>query len=192
MAKDVATLRALAKSVLALRDLSTSPAERWEAGGRFVAEAFKCGALGHSEKVDCRIHVEMRLAHTGVNPFISAWAEAGDRLRHGVGPFPPRDLDSDFAEDCELIANTLMAEADRTDQQPSGQTEPTPKTDSTLIYQADAATFYNIPKSTLSKASKKQPGEPGYLWSGRHGARVFYRKADLARLARSRKKLTGQ
>lgn len=65
----------------------------------------------------------------------------------------------------------------------------TPKTDSTLIYQADAETFYNIPKSTLSKASNKKPGEPGYLWSGRKGKRVFYRKSDCNKLAKSRTKL---
>ncbi|MCP4256640.1 MAG: hypothetical protein GY774_03825 [Planctomycetes bacterium] len=65
----------------------------------------------------------------------------------------------------------------------------TPKIDSTLIYQADAATFYNIPKSTLSKASKKKSGELGYLWSGREGKRVFYRKSDCDKLARSRTKL---
>ena len=65
----------------------------------------------------------------------------------------------------------------------------TPKTDGSLIYQADAATFYNIPKSTLSKASNKKPGEPGYLWSGRDGKRVFYRKSDCSKLAKSRTKL---
>jgi hypothetical protein len=69
--------------------------------------------------------------------------------------------------------------------------DPTPKTDPTLIYQADAAEFYNIPKSTLSKASKKSPGEPGFLWSGGNGKRKWYRKSDLERLSRSRKKLKG-
>jgi hypothetical protein len=64
-----------------------------------------------------------------------------------------------------------------------------PGSDASLIYQSDAAEFYNIPKSTLSKSGKKQPGEPGYLWSGKKGSRVFYRKSDLVKLARSRQKL---
>jgi len=65
----------------------------------------------------------------------------------------------------------------------------TPETDQSLIYQANAETFYDIPKSTLSKASKKKPGEVGYLWSGHKGRRVFYRKEDCERLSRSRKRL---
>jgi hypothetical protein len=69
----------------------------------------------------------------------------------------------------------------------------TPQTDPSLTYQADAATFYNIPKSVLSKAAKKTPGEPGYLWSGCSGKgkkkRVWYRKEDLVKIARSRKAL---
>lgn len=72
-----------------------------------------------------------------------------------------------------------------------GVPELTPETDSKLIYQSDAATFYNIPKSTLSKAAAKTPGDLGYLWSGRKGSRVFYRKADLEKLAKSRRKLRG-
>ncbi len=67
--------------------------------------------------------------------------------------------------------------------------EKTPKTDSNLIYQSDAAEFYNIPKSTLSKDGRKTPGEPGYLWSGIDGRRRFYRKADLEKISRSRQKL---
>jgi hypothetical protein len=62
----------------------------------------------------------------------------------------------------------------------------TPETDPLLIYQADASTFYNIPKSTLSVAGNKNPGEPGYLWSARKGKRVFYRKKDCEKLSRSR------
>ena len=71
----------------------------------------------------------------------------------------------------------------------NGEPNATPKTDPTLIYQAAAADFYNIPKSTLSKASNKKPGEIGYLWSGRDGKRVFYRKSDCEKLARSRNTL---
>jgi hypothetical protein len=62
----------------------------------------------------------------------------------------------------------------------------TPKTNAQLIYQSDAAEFYNIPKGTLSKAAKKQPAEFGYLWSGQAGKRVFYQKADCLKLSRSR------
>jgi len=65
----------------------------------------------------------------------------------------------------------------------------TPETDSTLIYQADAATFYNIPKSILSKAANKKSGEPGYLWSNTKGSRRFYRKKDIEKISRSRQKL---
>jgi len=65
----------------------------------------------------------------------------------------------------------------------------TPETDTKFIYQTDAATFYNIPKSTLSKAANKKPGEPGYLWSSHKGKRVFLRKSDCQRLAQSRTKL---
>lgn len=67
----------------------------------------------------------------------------------------------------------------------------TPDTDSSLIYQCDAALFYNIPKSMLSKAAKKNTGQPGYLWSDIAGRRRFYRKADLQRISRSRQKLKG-
>jgi len=70
-----------------------------------------------------------------------------------------------------------------------GTTQPTPKTDTTLIYLSEAAEFYNIPKSTLSKAAAKSPGEQGYLWSGRKGRRVFLRKNDCQKLAQSRTKL---
>jgi hypothetical protein len=72
----------------------------------------------------------------------------------------------------------------------------TPQTDPSLIYQADGATSYNIPKSVLSKAGNKKPGEPGYLWSGRgckkgqKRERVWFRKADLEKIARSRKVLS--
>jgi hypothetical protein len=66
---------------------------------------------------------------------------------------------------------------------------PIPETDTTLIYLCQAAEMYNIPKSTLSKAKDKQPGEPGYLWSGHKGRRVFFRKADMLKLSRSREKL---
>lgn len=74
----------------------------------------------------------------------------------------------------------------------SGKAEDTatPDTDPNLIYQADAAEFYNIPKATLSKAANKKAGEAGYLWSGRRGKRVFYRKADIEKLSRSRAKLS--
>jgi hypothetical protein len=72
-----------------------------------------------------------------------------------------------------------------------GNDKPTPKNDSALIYQADAEDFYNIPKSMLSKASKKTPGEPGYLWSDTEGRRRFYRKKDLEKISRSRQKLQG-
>ena len=69
--------------------------------------------------------------------------------------------------------------------------ETMPDTDRNLIYQADGAEFYDIPKSTLSKAARKKPSEPGYLWSDAKGRRRWYRKADLERLARSRQKLKG-
>ncbi len=71
------------------------------------------------------------------------------------------------------------------------QGKATPETDRSLVYQAAAAEFYNIPKSMLSKAAKKMPGEPGYLWSDTDGRRKWYRKSDLDRLSRSRKKLRG-
>jgi hypothetical protein len=73
------------------------------------------------------------------------------------------------------------------------ESQATPETDTTLIYQADAATFYNIPKSGLSKAAKKKPSAPGYLWTGRDDKgkgkrkRVWYRKKDLEKVAQSRK-----
>jgi hypothetical protein len=74
----------------------------------------------------------------------------------------------------------------------AGPQRSTPETDNRLIYQAEAADFYNIPASTLSKHAHKQPGEVGYLWSGTTDGlgekrpRRFYRKSDLAKLARSR------
>jgi hypothetical protein len=71
----------------------------------------------------------------------------------------------------------------------NSNSDATPKTDSSLIYQANASDFYNIPKSVLSKAAQKQPGEPGYLWSGHDGKRVFYKKADVEKINRSRTKL---
>jgi len=72
----------------------------------------------------------------------------------------------------------------------AGQSD-TPETNPNLIYQSDAAEFYNIPKSTLCKAAQKSPGTPGYLWSDTKGSRRFYRKSDLQNLARSRQKLRG-
>jgi hypothetical protein len=71
----------------------------------------------------------------------------------------------------------------------NANSDATPKTDASLIYQADASTFYNIPKSVLSKAAQKQPGESGYLWSGHDGKRVFYKKSDIEKINRSRTKL---
>jgi hypothetical protein len=68
---------------------------------------------------------------------------------------------------------------------------PTPETDPSLIYLAGAATFYNIPKATLSKSAKKRPGDLGYLWSGREGRRVWFRKTDMERLSKSRARLGG-
>ncbi len=68
-------------------------------------------------------------------------------------------------------------------------TQATPETDTKLIYQSDAAEFYNIPKSTLSKAANKKSGEQGYLWSGHKGRRVFLRKCDCQKLSQSRTKL---
>jgi hypothetical protein len=71
----------------------------------------------------------------------------------------------------------------------------TPENDATLIYQAAGADTYNIPKSVLCKAAKKKPSEPGYLWSGRgrigkeKRKRVWHRKKDLEKIARSRKAL---
>jgi len=72
---------------------------------------------------------------------------------------------------------------------PGDEIKTTPETDTKLIYQADASQLYNIPKSTLSKAAKKSPGEVGYLWSGHKGKRVFYRRKDIEKLSRSRAKL---
>jgi len=76
---------------------------------------------------------------------------------------------------------------------PTGEPDATPETDASLIYQADGADFYNIPKSVLCKAAKKKPSEPGYLWSGRgykgKKMRVWHRKKDLEKIARSRKAL---
>ena len=69
--------------------------------------------------------------------------------------------------------------------------KPTPETDPSLMYQANAEDFYNLPKSTLSKAAQKKPGELGYLWSETEGRRRFYRKSDLEKLSRSRKRLRG-
>jgi len=66
----------------------------------------------------------------------------------------------------------------------------TPETDSNLIYQADAAELYNVPKATLSKAANKKTGDMGYLWSGCNGKRVFYRKSDIEKLSRSRARLS--
>ncbi len=109
-----AALREIADSILSLRQLHTSPAERYEAGGRLVAKALKLGAF--ADNIDLRTHVEMRLEMPqgeGLpDPFISAWAEMGDRLRYGAGPFPDRDLDEAFDEDCEIIARALLSEAD--------------------------------------------------------------------------------
>ena len=86
-----------------------------------------------------------------------------------------------------------MTKAKEATKQDAPEPEATPETDSNLIYQAVAADSYNIPKSVLSKAAKKKPSEPGYLWSGRgvkpgqKKERVWFRKDDLERIARSRK-----
>ncbi len=85
---------------------------------------------------------------------------------------------------------TIETENEWPSGEAGGNLQSTPETDSKLIYQADGAEFYNIPKSTLSKAANKKMGEAGYLWSGRKKRRVFYRKKDLERLTRSRTKLS--
>lgn len=62
--------------------------------------------------------------------------------------------------------------------------EATPKTDSGLICQADAATFYNIPKSVLSKAAEKEPGrEDG---ARKEGASASDRTKELRAFEESR------
>jgi hypothetical protein len=122
-------------------------------------------------------------------------AEVEERVAQG----PQRD--GDHVEKPDLQVGRRQAE--KTDQKPNGpgqpggtpplagNAKPTPKTDTTLIYQADGAEFYNIPKSTLSKAAGKKPGEPGYLWSDTDGERRWYRKSDLQKISRSREKLRG-
>ncbi len=107
----------------------------------------------------------------------------------------PRLLKSNlryFIDDLRHIAKMVREEfKPEKDNGNAGDNEQaTPETDPKLIYQADAAEFYNIPKSTLSKAAKKKMGEAGYLWSGRKGKRVFYRKKDIEKLARSCTKLS--
>ncbi len=115
-----------------------------------------------------------------------AWSADNDKNRAGT----IMDLEADLADvEADLEANAPgqdEGEAKAVDE-PQG----TPKTNPQLIYQSDGAEFYNIPKSTLSKAANKEPGEPGYLWSGHTGRRVFYRRADLQKISRSRQKLGG-
>jgi len=101
----------------------------------------------------------------------------------------------DISNKLELVNSKLRTycvyHTRETKQRQPGNTlaQATPETDTTLIYLSQAAEFYNIPKSTISKAAAKSPGEQGYLWSGRKGRRVFLRKNDCQKLAQSRTKL---
>jgi hypothetical protein len=52
-----------------------------------------------------------------------------------------------------------------------------------------ASEFYNVPKSVLSKAAAKNPGERGYLPSTRKGRRVFFDREDIQNFSRSRKQM---
>ena len=90
-----------------------------------------------------------------------------------------------------LVADRGATKTPSRSKQDEPEEQATPETDKSLIWQADAAEFYNIPKSTLSKAAHRSPAEPGYLWSGARGRRRFYRKADVGRLSRSRARLGG-
>jgi hypothetical protein len=101
-----------------------------------------------------------------------------------------KDENGELQRAWERIKVHLLKPSDSSGGKSGDNVQATPETDPQLIYQADAADFYNIPKSTLSKAAKKKEGEAGYLWSGRKGKRVFYRKKDLEKLARSRTQLS--
>jgi hypothetical protein len=139
--------------------------------------------------------------------------EADRRFRHlSILPywnekdFNPREVKACAAalhDKLHHIASMAYTDLERVDHTPNGpgqaraagavakQDKRTPETDQKLIYQADAAEFYNIPKSTLSKAAKKKPSEPGYLWSDAKGKRRWYRKSDLDKISRSRRRLKG-
>ena len=143
------------------------------------------------------------LSRTGINLSHAAkrlLPDVWERLE--ILPVEPPAKDLDAAErDWKRLVKASGAERarrERGEKTRDGKAEllppdRTPENDPGLIYQADAATFYNIPKSVLSKAAKKKPGEPGYLWSGRgrkgkeKRTRVWHRKKDLEKIARSRK-----
>jgi hypothetical protein len=55
-----------------------------------------------------------------------------------------------------------------------------------LISLSEAAELYDIPKATLSKAARKQPGSFGYLRSEREGRRVYFYRQDITNFRRSR------
>ena len=101
-------------------------------------------------------------------------------------------LAKEFRVCAEMAQRDITPETPaETGQRSKADKKSTPEIDPSLIYQSDAALFYNIPKSLLSKSAAKEPGEPGYLWSDVNGRRRFYRKADLERISRSRQKLRG-
>jgi hypothetical protein len=104
-------LQEISKSVLILKNLSVSPAERLEMGGRLIAKAFELGAFNRQEHITLRNAVEFRLSQKNVNPYISAWGETLVWLKHKKPPFPPSDLDKSFSADCELVAKAVLEEA---------------------------------------------------------------------------------
>ncbi len=61
-----------------------------------------------------------------------------------------------------------------------------PETDHNMIQLQQASVQFNIPKSSLSKAAKKDKGESGYLASRKVGSARYFWKDDLQKFARSR------
>ena len=120
-----------------------------------------------------------------VNGFLSELRQAIDRRLSGeiVADKPGP------AEAADYLRRALEDLRARLSGGGNGEPTRTPDNDPNLIYQSDAAEFYNIPKSTLANAAKKSPGTPGYLWSGTKGRRRFYRKKDMECLSRSRTRL---
>lgn len=109
-------LREISKSILILKDLNISPAERLEMGGRHIAKAFELGAFNRHEHITLRNSVEFRLSQKNVNPYISAWAEIIPWLKYKEPPFPPSDIDKNFSADCELIAKAVIDKAKAIEQ----------------------------------------------------------------------------
>ena len=121
--------------------------------------------LPTAEKMGVPLEVRnliLRAAHT-------AWGLEEHLRSKGLGTdtSPIASCYSTMVEIVAKVSSELLGEPSKIRQEtepgagnPGGALVGSPKDNPKLIYLADAAEFYNIAKSNLSKAARKSPGQP--------------------------------